>query len=45
MLIYTFLSPFLHDYGVKMPNFAFYRVRKQATTKWAISLSELGYGH
>ena len=24
---------FLHDYDVKMPNFAFYRGRKQATTK------------
>ena len=24
--------PFLHDYDVKMPNFAFYRGRKQATT-------------
>ena len=25
--------PVLHDCDVKMPNFAFYRVRKQATTK------------
>ena len=25
---------FLHDYDVKMPNFAFYRGRKQATTKF-----------
>ena len=25
--------PFLHDYDVKMPNFAFYGGRKQATTK------------
>ena len=25
--------PFLHHYDVKMPNFAFYRGRKQATTK------------
>ena len=25
---------FLHDYDVKMPNFAFYGVRKQATTKF-----------
>ena len=24
---------FLHDYDVKMPNFAFYGGRKQATTK------------
>ena len=44
MLICPFLYPFLHDYDVKMLNFAFYRVRKHATTKWAISLSELGYG-
>ena len=27
-------SSFLHDYDVKMPNFAFYGVRKQATTKF-----------
>ena len=26
--------PCLHDYDVKMPNFAFYRGRKQATTKF-----------
>ena len=25
--------PLLHDYDVKMPNFTFYGVRKQATTK------------
>ena len=25
---------FLHDYNVKMPNFAFYRRRKQATMKF-----------
>ena len=33
---HTFLYisfPFLHDYDVKMPNFAFYGGRKQATTK------------
>ena len=29
----TFLYLLFHDYDVKMPNFAFYRVRKQATTK------------
>ena len=33
----TFLCPFLHDYDVKMPNFAFYRVRKQATAKFYFS--------
>ena len=34
---HTFLSisfPFLHDYDVKIPNFAFYGERKQATTKF-----------
>ena len=34
---HTFLYisfPFLHDYDVKMPNFAFYGGRKQATTKF-----------
>ena len=44
-LVCTFLYPFLHDYDVKMPNFAFYGVRltnKQGRN--AISLSELGYG-
>ena len=35
--------PFLHDYDVKMHNFAFCGERKQPTTKY-ISLSELGYG-
>ena len=35
--------PFLHDYDVKMPNFAFYGGRKQATTKFYFS-SELEYG-
>ena len=42
---HTFLYisfPFLHDYDVKMPNFAFYGGRKQATTKF-ISLSELEF--
>ena len=34
----TFLCPFFHDYEVKMPNFAFYGVRKQATTKLCFSL-------
>ena len=41
---HTFLYisfPFLHD-DVKMPNFAFYGGRKQATTKF-ISLSKLEY--
>ena len=28
---------FLHDYDVKMPNFSFYGVRKQATTKFYFS--------
>ena len=42
-LVFTFLCPFLHDYNVKMPNFAFYGVRKEATTNLA-SLSELEYG-
>ena len=35
----TFLCPFLHDYDVNMPNFAFYGGRKHF-----ISLSVLGYG-
>ena len=34
MLFCTFLCPFLHDYDVKMPNFAFYGARKQATTEF-----------
>ena len=33
----TFLCPFLHDHDVKMPSFAFYGVRKQATTKFCFS--------
>ena len=31
------LLPFVHDYGVKMPNLAFYGGRKQATTKFYFS--------
>ena len=35
---FLFISfPFLHDYVVKMPDFAFYRGRKQATTKFYFS--------
>ena len=37
---HTFLYisfPFLHDCDVKMPNFAFYGGRKQATTKFYFS--------
>ena len=35
---FLFISfPFLHDYDVKMPDFAFYRGRKQATTKFYFS--------
>ena len=30
--------PFLHDYDVKLPNFAFYGLSKQATTKFDFSL-------
>ena len=37
--------PCLHDYDVKMPNSAFYGVRKQATTKFILLFAlELGYG-
>ena len=36
--------PSLHDYDVKMPNFTFHRGSTQATTKFPLSLSELGYG-
>ena len=36
--------PSLHDYDMKMPNFKFYRGSTQATTKFPLSLSELGYG-
>ena len=32
--IFAFFLPFLHDYDIKMPNFAFYGERKQATTKF-----------
>ena len=35
-LFCTFLCPFLHDYNVNMPNFAFYGGRKQATTKFLL---------
>ena len=37
---HTFLYisfPFLHDYDVKMPNFAFYGGRKQPTTEFYFS--------
>ena len=35
---FLFISfPFLHDYDVKMPNFAFYGGRKQATTTFYFS--------
>ena len=34
---FTFLSPFLHDYDVKMRNFVFYGGRKQATAKFDFS--------
>ena len=30
-------QPSLHDYNVKMPNFKFFRGRKQATTKFSFS--------
>ena len=43
--IFAFFKPFLHDYDVKMPNFAFYGERKQATTKFILLFAlELGYG-
>ena len=42
---HTYLYIFvLHDYGVKMHNFAFYGERKQATTKFNFFFYELGYG-
>ena len=34
----TFLYPFLHDYDVNLPNFAFYGGSKQATMKFNFSL-------
>ena len=37
-----FSLPFLHDYDMKMPNFAFYGERKQATTKFYF-LPKAGY--
>ena len=36
--------PSLHDYDLKMPNFTVYRGRTQATTKFPLSIRELGYG-
>ena len=42
-LFCIFLCPFLHDYDVKVPNFAFCGSHKQGPTK-SISLFELGYG-
>ena len=37
--------PFLHNYDVKTPNFAFYGQRQQATTKFILFFAlELGYG-
>ena len=39
MLFCTFLCPFLHDYDVNMPNFAFYGGRKQAMTEFYFSFS------
>ena len=35
--LYISLPVFFHDYDVKMPNFAFYGGRKQATTKFYFS--------
>ena len=37
MLLVHFYARFLHDYDVKMPNFAFYGGRKQATTQFYLS--------
>ena len=42
-LFCKFLCPFLYDCDVKMPNFAFYGGRKQATTKFRFSF-RLGCG-
>ena len=39
MLFCTFLCPFLHDYDVNMPNFAFYGGRKQEMTEFYFSFS------
>ena len=44
MLFVHFSARFLHDYDVKMPNFAFYGGRKQATTQFYLSYSVLEYG-
>ena len=41
-LFRTFLCPFLYEYNMKILNFTFYGVRKQAITKFYF-LSELGY--
>ena len=41
--IFVHSCPFLRDYDVKMPNFAFYGGRKQATTNF-MSVSEIEYG-
>ena len=43
MLFCTFLCPFLHDYDVNMPNFAFYGGRNKQRRDF-ISLTVLGYG-
>ena len=40
---FTFLCPFLHDYDMKMPTFAFYGVRNKQRRNF-VSLSALGYG-
>ena len=37
--VFVHFFPFLHDYAVKMPNFAFYGGRKQATTKFCFCFS------
>ena len=37
----TFLCPLLHDYDVKMPNFASYGGHKQAATKFYFSYCTL----
>ena len=36
--------PFLHEYLVKMPNFAFYREKKNKQGRNFFSHFELGYG-
>ena len=37
VLLYCIAFPSPHDYDVKMPNFTFYGVRKQANTKFSFS--------